>query len=78
MKRSELRLKEVININNGQKLGYIEDIDIDVSGGKITAVILPENENFIYRLFSSNKDIVINWENIKVIGDDVVLVDLKQ
>ena len=75
MKRSELRIKEVINLNNGKKLGYIEDIDIDVEKGKIKAVILPGSENFLINFFSKKQDVIIDWEKIKVIGEDTVLVD---
>ena len=75
MKRSELRIKEVINLNNGKKLGYIEDIDIDVEKGEIKAVILPGSDNFLIRFFSKKQDVVLDWEKIKVIGEDTVLVD---
>ena len=75
MKKSELRMKEVININNGKKLGYIDDVEIDIKAGQVTAVILPGDENFLLRFFSKKKDIVVSWQEIKVIGEDVVLVD---
>ncbi len=77
MKRSDLRLKDVININSGKKLGYIEDIEIDPDEGKIRAFIVPSSENFLVRLFSKNKDITVNWEDIDLIGEDVILVNLK-
>ncbi len=78
MKKSELRLKDVVDINRGKKLGYIDDVDIDIKAGKIKAVILPSYDNFLIRLFSRKKDTVIEWNDIKIIGEDVVLVDLKE
>jgi len=76
MKRSDLRLKDVIDINRGKRLGYIEDIEIDPEEGKIKAFIVPANENFLVRIFSKNKDVTINWDDINIIGEDVILVDL--
>ena len=77
MKRSELRLKDVIDINKGKKLGYIEDIEIDPEEGKIQAFIVPNNENFLIKIFTKNNEVTINWDDITQIGEDVILVDLE-
>ncbi|MFW5976377.1 MAG: YlmC/YmxH family sporulation protein [Bacillota bacterium] len=76
VKRSKLKLKDVIDVNKGKKLGYIEDVDIDLNTGKIKAVIIPSNENVFLRLFSKKEDIQINWDEIDKIGEDVILVNM--
>ena len=43
--------------------------------GTITSIIVP-GSNKILSMFSSNNDIVIQWQNIKCIGDDVILVEI--
>ncbi len=77
MKKSELRMKDVIDINRGKRLGYIEDVEFDVKAGKIKAIILPADDNFLIRFFSKKKDIIIGWDDISLIGEDVILVNIK-
>ena len=77
VKESNLKMKDVIDINRGKKIGYIDDVDIDLDGGSIKAVIIPSSSNIFYRLFSKKEDIVIKWNEINKIGEDVILVDLK-
>ena len=43
IKDSELTQKEVINVIDG-KNWYITNVEIDLSKGLITAIIVPENE----------------------------------
>ena len=47
----------------------------DLGSGKITSIIVPGN-NKILNIFAGNNDIVIPWENIKCIGDDLILVEI--
>lgn len=70
----DLRQKEVINIRNAEKLGFIRDVEIDFDTGKIDAVIIPKR-NSIFKIFSSEKEYEILWSDIVQIGREVVLVD---
>lgn len=71
---SDLKLKEVINIVDGKRLGGITDIEIDVENGKLTAIVVPGNGRFL-GLFGRNEDVIIPWEKINKIGFDVILVE---
>lgn len=75
VKISDLRMREVINIVNGKRLGIIKDIDLDLNEGKIKAIILP-GVGKILGFFARNDDIVVPWEKITKIGVDVILVNL--
>ncbi len=55
--------------------GFVQDVCADFETGRITSIIVPGN-NKILNMFSSNNDIVIQWQNIKCIGDDVILVEI--
>ena len=44
IKASDLMEKEVVNINDGKRLGYITDVCVDLQLGKITAIIIPNDE----------------------------------
>ena len=44
-------------------------------GGSITAIIVPGNSK-IFGIFNSGNDITIEWNKIKCIGEDVILVEI--
>ncbi len=71
----DFKHKEVININNAKRLGYVQDVTADLETGIITSIIVPGN-NKIFNMFSGNNDIVIPWTNIKCIGEDIILVEI--
>lgn len=71
----DFRHKEVININNGKKLGVVQDVCADLTTGNIISIIVP-GENRLMSLFSHEQEIVIPWQKIKCIGDDIILVDI--
>ncbi|MFW6238058.1 MAG: YlmC/YmxH family sporulation protein [Halanaerobiales bacterium] len=75
MKESEIMLKDVIDINTGRKLGYIDDVEVDPDKGRIKAVIIPSSHYKLLKLFSREQDVVIGWEDIETIGEDVILVN---
>lgn len=76
VKISDLRLREVINITDGRRLGPIKDIDIDLDEGRINAIILPFPGARLIGFFSRENEIVIPWDKIIRIGVDVILVEL--
>lgn len=71
----DFKHKEVINIKDGKRLGYVQDVCADLETGVITSIIVPGSNKFM-NLFSSNSDIVIPWHNVKCIGDDLILVEI--
>ena len=75
-KGMDFKHKEVININDGKRLGYVQDVCADLETGKITSIIVPGVTNKLMSLFSSNNDIIIEWEQIHCIGDDLILVEI--
>jgi YlmC/YmxH family sporulation protein len=71
---SRLRQKEVVNIIDGARLGVVCDLVIDESCGKICAIVVPGQLRFSV-FFKGERDTVIPWQNIRKIGEDVVLVE---
>lgn len=71
----DFKHKEVINIKDGKRLGFVQDVCADLESGMITSIIVPGN-NKILNMFSGSNEIVIEWSNIKCIGDDVILVEI--
>jgi len=74
MKLSELQDKDIVNINDGKKIGKIVDAKIN-NEGFIEYLVVDERRN-IRNILSSNSDINISFKQIKRIGSDVILVEL--
>ena len=71
----DFKHKEVINVTDAKRLGYVQDVTADLKTGVITSIIVPGN-NKMFNIFSGNNEIVIPWENIKCIGDEIILVEI--
>lgn len=71
----KIRQKEVINCRDGQKLGYICDVEIDLKCYTVTAFIIP-GPCKICGIIGRDKEYVIPIRCVKQIGEDVVLVDV--
>ncbi|MCW2278865.1 YlmC/YmxH family sporulation protein [Heliophilum fasciatum] len=75
IKISELRIRDIVNVTDGRRLGVIKDIDIDPELGKVRAIVLPGVGRFM-GLFGRGDDVIVPWDRIKKIGVDVILVEL--
>lgn len=73
MRLSELQNKDIVNVNNGSKIGKIIDVLINLEGNMEALVV---QKNKIINVFSNNGELEIKWNQIKKIGDDVILVNL--
>lgn len=69
----DFREKEVVNICDGKKLGCVAEIEFNVCDGKLTAIIVPIEGGFLG--LGGKERIVIPWEKIVRIGEDVILVN---
>ena len=74
LKLSEIRDKELININTGERMGYIYDFELDMQEGYITALVMTGTGRML-GLFGKSIDIIIPWANIVKMGSDTILVD---
>ena len=71
MNLSDFQNKDVINIENGKKIGNIIDCKIDPETGYIISFLLVPFKG-IFSVKNSKVDIA--YKNIKKIGEDVILV----
>ncbi len=76
IKASDLTDKDVVNITNGKKIGMITDFEVDLEKGRINAIIIPGGGRLI-GLFSRKLEYEISWNQIKNIGEDVILIEVR-
>ena len=75
MRLSDLQSKVIVNINDGKKIVNIIDIEINKDG--LSSGIIVEKSKFIISRFSSSGEVVVKWDQIERIGEDVILVNIK-
>ena len=73
MRMSDLRLKEVINICDGKRLGYSTDAEFDCKTGCIDRFIIPGPAH-ICGFLGRDTEYVIPFKCVEQIGEDFVLV----
>lgn len=73
IRMGELRMKEVINLNDGASLGYIEDMLIDTENEKVLALVIGGRLR-LFGLLGREEEILIGWEKVESIGQDTVLI----
>jgi YlmC/YmxH family sporulation protein len=76
VKISDFQIKDVVNVADGKRLGNIGDIEINLTTGKIEAVVITGSGR-VLGFFGRDEDVVIPWKNILKIGQDVILVRYK-
>ncbi len=74
MHLSDLQTKDVVNINDGKKIGRIIDAVINETG--IIEYLSIEKRGSLNNLFNKDNETTITFKQIKRIGEDVILVDI--
>ena len=69
----ELKSKQVVCVKDGCVLGYVSDVELDVDTGELVSIIIFGKPRF-FGILGREEDIVIPWKNIKVIGNETILV----
>ncbi len=70
----ELRCKEVINICDGSRLGFVGDVEVLLPEGKVMALVVPGPCRF-FGLFGKGEEFYVPWDCIRQVGDDIILID---
>lgn len=71
---AELQYKELVDISDGTRYGYIGDLEFDTEQGTIKNIIVYGRPR-MFGLLGRDGDTVFPWSAIKRIGADIILVD---
>ncbi len=69
----DLGCREVINLQDGVRLGYVGDVEVDIETGRVCAIVIPGKLR-LFGLLGREEDKVVPWEAIEKIGADLILV----
>lgn len=70
---TELKKREVIDVKTAERLGFVEDVEIDFETGLIQSVIVPKRDGLL-SFIHKRREYIIPWQNITAVGKDIILV----
>ena len=71
---SELRYKEIINVSDGSRYGWVVDVEVDLESGQVRALVVPGRLR-LFGLLGREEDRVFPWEAVRRFGADTILVE---
>lgn len=74
---SVLKHKEIINITDGTRYGFISDIELNLTTGAIANFVILGRLR-LFGLLGREDSILVPWGSVRRFGDDVILVDGEQ
>ena len=69
---SSFRKKELINVSDGMKLGFVDDIMFDSESAEVRSLVVYGRPK-LFGLLGRGSDITIPWSDIQMIGEDTIL-----
>ena len=73
---AELQYKEVIDISDGTRYGFVEDVGLDPDRGAIESIVVGGRAR-CFGLLGREPDQVFPWPSVKRFGEDIILVEGK-
>lgn len=70
----EMRNKDVVNIKDGTRLGFVSDVEVDTDNATLVAIVIYGRPK-CFGLLGREDDCIIDWCDIEVIGQDTILVN---
>jgi YlmC/YmxH family sporulation protein len=75
---SELSGKEIVDVNRAERLGVLgqTDLEINEKNGQIESLLIPTLKWFGMKRHGG--EIRVEWNQIKKIGNDMLIIDMEQ
>ena len=71
---TQIRSKEVVDIQNGSCCGCVGDLEIDLETGTVRALVVPGRLR-LFGLLGRERERVFPWGAVRCFGEDIILVD---
>ncbi len=70
---TDMHNKDVINVCDGQRLGYVDDVEVDTCTAQLVSIVI-RGRNKCFGILGKEEDVIIGWNEIEIIGEETVLV----
>ncbi len=70
---ADLRVRDVVDIGDGRRLGSVADVEIDLESGRVIGLVVP-GASRLFGLLGGEGDALVPWSEVVTIGEDVILV----
>lgn len=70
---SELKQKEIIDITDGTKIGFVDDVEMNLETSSVISLVVYGRPRF-FGIFGRDDDMIIRCEEISVVGKDTILI----
>ena len=77
MKIADLKNKEIINSEDGSRMGFVLDVDINLQDGRLEALVL-QRQGGRFGWLGKERELMIPWRMIEKIGQDTILVSVSE
>ena len=74
---ADLRCKEIINVADGSRFGYVGDVQVELETGQVTALVVPGRLR-LFGLLGREEDLIFPWDTVRRFGEDIILVEAEQ
>lgn len=71
---SDLQYKEIVDIADGTRYGFLSDVEVDGERGTVEALVVGGKRRLL-GLLGREPDAAFPWSAVKRIGPDIILVD---
>ena len=71
---AQLQYKEVIDITDGTRYGFVGDVELNSDRGAIEGIVVRGRPRLL-GLLGREEDVVFPWSSVKRFGEDIILVE---
>ena len=71
---TDLRDKEIIDVSDGGRYGYVGDVEVDLESGQVLALVVPGRRR-LFGLLGREPDRIFPWGRVRRFGEDTILVE---
>ena len=71
---ADLCCKELIDIADGTRYGFVGDLELDPESGRIRALVVCGRRR-LFGLLGREEDRVFPWDRVRRFGEDIILVE---
>lgn len=75
---THLREKEVVNLRDGTKVGFVTNMELGLDGktGRVVCLVIPRRRSWPV-LLKGRKEVQIPWHKVRRVSGELIIVDFE-